>query len=227
MAQYDFGLDILTALMRRAGDILPTSVDLSNTDHLIDAKLYINKAYWEIIALKPWRWARKRTEFNSTAKIDVGVNSIVGTTITLSATLTPSVAGRKFFLNSDGIPFRIATHTSGTDTLTLNVAYTGPETSGSGMVFLDEITVASDILAFPIVTELHWGDEIIVIPEGEALSEFPRNIYGAPRAQYATFITQDKIRIMPWTFDARHFECAYNYRPDPLDFTGAGAGDTP
>src|SRR5712691_1382446 len=226
MAQFDTGADTLTALLRRAGDLLPDVTSTSGADHLIDAKLYINKAYREIIALKPWRWARKRLSFNSTGKIDVSANSIVGSTVTLSANITPSVSGRKFFMNSDGIPFRITAHTAGTAILTLETSYTGTTLSGSGMVFLDEIFVASDILAFPIITELHWGDEIIMVSEGEALSEFPRNIYGAPRAMYGTWITPDTIRIMPWTFDDRHFECAYNKRPAALDFLG-GAVDTP
>lgn len=227
MAQYDTGLDILNAVLRRGGEMLPTSTDPTGTDHLVDAKLAIQKAYWELCALKPWRWARKRVQFVSTAQRDVTVNSIAGTAVVLSAVVTPSVAGRKIFLNNDGIPNRIAAHTIGTDTLTLEASYTGSSTSGGAVIYLDEITVAADILSFPHITELHFGDEITVIPEGEALNEFPRNIYGAPRAQYATFITDSIIRLMPWTNEARLFECAYNYRPDPLDFSGTGSPDTP
>lgn len=207
--------------------MLPTSTDSTGSDHLIDAKLSINKAYWEICGLKSWRWARKRKQFASTGKLDVTASTISGATVTLSAVVTPSVAGRKFFMETDGIPCRIASHTAGSATLTLETSYVGTATSGNGTIFLDEILIATDILAYPLITELHWGDEILVIPEGEALSEFPRNIYGAPRAQYATFITEDTLRLMPWTYDARLFECAYNYRPAALDFTGVDPGDTP
>lgn len=227
MAQFDTGQDLLNALMRRAGEMLPTSTDSTGTDHLIDAKLALQKAYWEIFALKPWRFARKRAQFNSVAKVDVTVNSISGTTVTLSASIASSMAGRKFFLVSDGIPARISAHTAGTATLTLETAYTGSATSGVGEIFQDEVTVATDILAYPLITELHFGDEILVIPEGEALSDFPRNIYGAPRAQYASFINDTTVRLMPWTHEARLFECAYNYRPSPLTFDGVAGTDTP
>lgn len=207
--------------------MLPTSTDSTGTDHLIDAKMYLQKAYWEIFALKPWRFARTRKQFVSTAKVDVTVNSISAATVTLSSVLSPSTAGRKFFMVSDGIPCRISAHTSGTASLTLETSYTGSETSGSGEIYLDEIEVATNILAYPLITELHFGDEIEVIPEGEALKEFPRNIYGESRAQYATFINDTTIRLMPWTNEARLFECAYNYRPVALTFDGVPATDTP
>lgn len=228
MAEFDLGIDILRNVVRRAGEMLPTDVSTeAQADHYIDVKIYINRAYWEICALKPWRWARKRTQFVSIAQVTGTVTSIVGATVTLSATIATSMAGRKFYLESDGIPFRITAHTAGTDTLTLSASYTGTNTSGSFIIFQDEITVASDILAFPVLTQLHFWDDITIIPESESLGMSPRNIYGTTRSLYAAFITDSVIRLVPWTMDPHLFQVSYNYRPDPLDFGGLPATDTP
>ena len=225
MAAFDTGTDILQHIIRRAGEILPTETTTTNADHLIDAKLYINQAYWDLCALKPWRWNKKRKQFASIAETTGTVTTLSGTAVTLSASVATDLTGRKFMLDSDAIPHRISTH-SGTS-VTLEVSYTGSGTSGAYTVFEDEIdTGQTDILAFPMIKELHWGDDLLVVPEGELLREYPRNVYGTTRAQYAAFITQAKVRIAPWTKDRRLFEVVYNYRPTALDFAG-GATDTP
>src|ERR1051325_6560228 len=98
MAQFDTGSDILANVIRRAGEILPTETSTTGADHLIDAKLYVNEAYWDICAIKPWRWARKRDQFVSEAETTGSVTSISTTTVTLSATIATSKTGFKFSL---------------------------------------------------------------------------------------------------------------------------------
>jgi hypothetical protein len=186
----------------------------------------VNEAYWDICALRPWRWARKRTQFASVAQVTSTVTAISTTTITLSDTIATTMAGRKFLVDSDGIPHRISAHTAGSSTLTLAVAYTGDATSGAATIYQDEITVASDILAFPTVKQLHWGNDLIVIPETELFSISAANTWGTDRSRYGAFISNSVLRIAPWTEDAELFEITYNYRPEPLDFTGSAA-DTP
>mgnify|MGYP003393930619 FL=1 len=209
--------------------MLPTESNTeASQDHYIDAKLYVNQAYWDMCGIKAWRWARKQLQFSSIGSTAVTISSISGSTVTLSATLTPTALGKKIYFDSEGIPNRITAHTAGTSSLTIqNASYTGDSTSGTATIYNDEVSVATDILGFPVITELHWGDFLIPIPEDEALQKYPRNIFGTTRAKYYTFINSSTIRIMPWTTSARLFEIAYNYRPAALDFTGAGAGDTP
>lgn len=227
MAQYDTGKDILESIMRRAGEIMPTDVITTGSDHLIDAKLYIQGAYWDLVALKPWRWARKRVQFVSVGQVIGLATGVSGVTATLSSNIATSMAERKFYLDGDGIPFRITAHTGGTNILTLSAAYTGATVSGTFTIFQDELSVASDILAFPIVKELHWGSDLMIIPEGESEKYHPRNVFGMEHPQYVSFLTDSTIRIVPWTRDPRLFECSYNYRPDPLDFSGNAGTDTP
>lgn len=234
MAHFDTGEEILVEHLRRCGELFPTQTDadLSNADRLLSAKLDLNQAYWNVIAAKPWRWARKdpAKQFVSIAKQAVTASSLVAATgvITLSATIAATQAGRKFYLDQDAIPHRIDSHTAGTAVLNLAAgAYTGAATSGAGTIFMDEITVATDILAFPIIKQLHTGDELLVIPEAEFIDKLGKNVDDRERAQYAAFITESKIRIGPHTTEARLFECSYNRRPDPLTFDGAASTDTP
>ncbi|HEY3240081.1 MAG TPA: hypothetical protein VGL92_10990 [Acidimicrobiia bacterium] len=230
MANFDTGQDLLRHLLRRVGQILPTSTDEGTADRLIDAKLYLTDSYWWVCAQRNFRWARKDPPFQflSIAESLVEVTAIAGSTVTLSANLSPSMAGRKFILDSEGIPHRVSAHVTGTPTLTLVTAYAGDQTSGAARIFQDELTVATDILAFPDIQDLNGGAFVRIIPENELRALAPRNVIGVTRGtRYATFLTDSKIRIAPWTATARLFECAYNARPAPLTYDGVPATDTP
>lgn len=216
--------------------MFPSDTSPTNADRVIDAKLHTMTGYWDFAALKPWRWVRSDPPAAFTA-LPPHLNSITGgglvqgsTAVTLAAVVPVglgSMAGRKFFMDSEGIPVRISTHVAGTAALVLQAGYPGIETSGSCTLFQDEYTVAPDILAFPVITEQHTGDQVTVLPEKEMKQRFPRNINGTTRAQYASFITQSKVRIVPWTTNYRLFECTYNQRPAALTFDGNVATDTP
>ncbi len=234
MANFDTGQDLLANVLRRVGQILPTATATATTDadRLIDAKLYINQAYWHICGLRPWRWGRKDppTQFASIAEILVSVTGIAGPTVTLAAAIATSMAGRKFMLDNDQIPHRISAHAAASNTLTLVTDYTPPSTSpgvGAGRIFQDELVVATDILAYPQIKEVRSGGDVEVMSESQLNEIAPGNVWGvARRKRYAAFISDFKIRLAPWTNEARLFECAYNFRPSPLDFSG-GAGDIP
>jgi len=230
MAEFDTGQDLLRHFLRRVGQILPTATDESTADRLIDGKLYLNEAHWWLCARRPYRWARKSPpqQFVSIAQDEVTASVIAGATVTLSATLTPSRAGRKFMVDSDGLPHRISAHTAGTDTLTLVTAYTGDATSGAGRIFQDEITVATDILAWPSIIEVRNRSELLLVSEAELRQITAANSRSVDRrVRYGAFITDSVLRIAPWTTAARLFECAYNYRADALTFDGVAGTDTP
>lgn len=235
MSYFDTGQDILANFLRRSGELFPNSTTIADADRIIDAKLYCQSGYWDFAAWKPWRWARldPAIQVLSVAKQEVTVSSISGATITLSATIATSQAGRKFYLNADGIPHRITSHTAATATLTLVTSYAGTGTSGAAVIFMDEITLTSgdDILAYPLIQEPHTGNNLDIISEQEfreRVEHFGQleEADGVAR-RYACFITQNKIRIKPWTTNARLFECSYNQRPGLLTFDGVAGTDTP
>lgn len=222
------GQDLLAHLLRRSREILPGDQAPDTADWLFEAQVYVNEAYLWACALQPFRWVRKRTQFVSVASDTVNVLSTSGATITLDAPLTPSRAGRKFMNDSDGIPHRIQAHTDNTAVLTLATVYTGVTLTGSGTIFQDEITVASDILAFPSVRPMHRLGRVVVVSEREFEVIEPVNRISAYQVdRYATFLDMATIRIAPWTSDVELFECSYNYRPALLDFSGDATTDTP
>ena len=199
---------------------------------MTDTKIAVNESHWYLCALRPWRWAKKDPPIQvaSTAQVTGTVSTIAGATITLSATIATSMAGRKFYLDADAIPHRISAHTAGTAVLTLVTSYTGTNTSGTCTIFQDEITVASDILGWPDIRDLHTYSGLVMIPETEFREKARRNIVGTDAAipkRYACFISASKIRIAPWTQSARLFECSYVYRTSPLTFDGVAGTDTP
>ncbi len=211
---------------------MPTATLTVDADRLLDGKLYLNQAYWRVCGLRPWRWARKDPplQFVSPAEQLVTVSGTSGATVTLSAVIATSMAGRKFMLDNDQVPHRIAAHTANTNILTLVTPYTAYSTStgtGAGRIFQDEIVVSTDVLSYPQIKEVRSGGDVELLSEGQLNEIAPGNTWGVARQKrYAAFITDSKIRIAPWTNEARVFECAYNFRPAPLDFTG-GAGDVP
>ncbi len=229
MGEFDTGRDLLRHMLRRVGEILPTAGDESQADRLTEAKLYLQDAYWWVCRQRPYRWARRNPplQFTSVAEVEVTVATIAGATVTLSASLASSVEGRKLMLDADGVPHRIGAHAAGSASLTLVTAYTGETTSGAGRIFQDEVTVAGDILAWPTLKEVRTGAHWRIVPEAELDEIAPANTASLTRnVRYAAFITASKIRLVPWTREARLFECSYNYRPSPLTFDGSPT-DTP
>jgi hypothetical protein len=234
MAHFDTGSDILANFLRRAGELFPNDTTIANADRNIDAKLYATGGYWDFCGARPWRWARLDPPIQvlSTAKQAVTANSISGATVTLSATIATTQAGRKFYLDADAIPHRISAHTAGTAILTLVTTYAGSGTSGAGTIFLDELTLTSgdDILAYPLLKEMHAAyDEVTIIGEAEFITKFGRNVQSADsvRRRFAAFITENKVQLGPWPTEARLFECSYNQRPSPLTYDGVAGTDTP
>jgi len=234
VAELDTGLDILTHVLRRGGDILPTDTSsaASGADHYLDVKLGINQAYWKLCGHRRWAWARKQPPVQFTtlpAITTASVTSVAGNVIRLNGLILNSKANWKFMFVAEAIPHRINAHVAGTHELHLVTTYSGDETSGSCVIFQDEYVPATDILAYPDLRELETGSNVITIPEGELRYMFPRNINRVTWAetQYAAFVGENKIRLAPWPECPQLYELSYNYRPTPLDFSGAAATDTP
>ena len=235
MAELDTGLDILTHLLQRGGDILPTqtSADVQSGDYYLTMKTLVNQAYWELCGLRRWSWARKQppVQFTTVPAITTGsATAIVGNVVRLNGLLLNTVADRKFMLVSEAVPHRIQSHVPGSNELFLVTQYTGRDTSGPCLIFQDEYEPATDILAFPDIRDLQTGSRIITIPEGEMRLLYPRNVNRITRwgaITYAAFVGDNKVRLAPWPECPLLYEISYNYRPPALDFSGNAATDTP
>jgi hypothetical protein len=144
------------------------------------------------------------------------------------------MAGRKFYVNSNQAIYRVSAHTAGTAILTLDASYIEDETSGTGTIYQDEYALNANCMRLWSPMRLRGGlkGEIEVIND----KEFEARYGGAWNAavgftDVAREIRQDssgnkQIQVAPWPEDAINIEYDYTEYHN-LDFSGAGAGDTP
>lgn len=225
------GKDLLFYVLGFAGQSKSTTDDYAD-----QAKAAIRANYWELLCLEKWPFAMAASPgvVTTVAKQAVTVSSISGITVTLSATIATSMAGRKFFVDSNQAVYRISAHTAGTATLTLDATYVETETSGAGTIYQDEYALNSNCMKpwSPMNLRGQFEGEIDIINPNEFKAK-----YGSSRTsstgytEDATIVRNDssgnmQIQIAPWSEDRINIEYDYTEFAN-LDFSGAGAGDTP
>ena len=153
MANFKYSADLLDDALQRAGEKIDGTSNFETR-----ALRYLNRVYQSVwsggFELDPsvsetWWWLRSTTPGVITMNPikDSGTVSVTNnsTTATLSATTTPSLAGRFLRVNGHADVFRISAHTSGTDALTLDSVYTGStDTAASYRIMQIDYTLASD-----------------------------------------------------------------------------------
>lgn len=233
MALEDFiyGLDLLYYVLKSGGQSASTT-----DDYVADAKAAIRKEYWQILCMEPWNFALAATPgvITTVASQNVTVLSIAGATVTLSANIAATQAGRKFYLNSNQAFYRISAHTAGTATLTLDATYVEDETAGPAVIFQDEYALSSSCMRLwgPLNLRGQFEGEIDLMGAKEFKAEYgDSRVSGIGITEAATEIRQDssgnpQIQIAPWSEDRINIEYDYTEFHN-LDFTGAGSGDTP
>ena len=138
MANYTTSADLLTDVIFRAGE------PASGSDFADAALRYLNRAYQSLwnggSELDPtiqevWWWLRKdgRGSIIVQPIKDTGTVAVTNNnaTATLSAVVNTDLDG--WYFKVDGHPdvFRVSAHTSGSDTLTLDSVYTGPDATAA------------------------------------------------------------------------------------------------
>ena len=237
MAYPDFttGLDLLKYTLDQGGQTPSTSDDYAT---LVKANLLV--AYWSILGYRPWPWAKAPTPkvVTTEAKVTATVSSISGTTVTLSGNLTPSQAGKKWYLDSQGIVYRVSAHTDNTDTLTLDATYVETVTAGLSTFYQDEYTLATDVIVphGPLWLRGQYEGPIDLLEREEFVGRYGRMMSrgsgGLVEAAtllrwYQSGATQAPvIQIAPWPEDAVNLEYEYAER-HVLTFDGVAATDTP
>jgi hypothetical protein len=235
------GRDILSACLLDCGE------DGSVTGkYATDTKRFIREVYWAALARARWPFALSPTPgiITTVPKQDVTVLAISSATpaiVTLSAIITASQTGVKFYLASNQSVYRIAAHTGGTASLTLDAKYVETETAGPAVLYQDEYALPGTCLKVwdplwprgwqydPIklwdkpTFELRYGRGSWGLGFGrlEAACEVNPSAYSASDLGVVR-----RIRLAPWTEDAVNLEFDYAVFHD-LDFTGSGDGDTP
>lgn len=240
MAHYDLitGLDIAHAALLDAGEAASITGNYGN-----DAKRAVRNAYWSVLGHARWPWAMSPTPnvITTSAAQSVTVSSISTTTVTLSASIATSMAGRKFYLDGNQSVYRISAHTAGTDTLTLDASYVESLTTGPATIFQDEYAIPATCLKIwdPLWPRGWQWDPITIIDKslfeqrygrgawgfGSGIIEHACEIHPQAYTAGAKGVTR-QLRFAPWSEDALNIEHDYTMFHD-LDFGGSGETDTP
>lgn len=234
MAAEDFvtGQDIFNAVMQQGGHTQSLSDDYAQ-----DVKMAIMQEYKAVLAQEQWYWAKSPTPgiITTLARVQATAQSIAGTTVTLTASIATSMAGRKFYLNNNQAYYRIAAHTAGTAILTLDATYVERQTGGACTIYQDEYQLSATCLNpwSPMHIRGQWERDVELIQEKQFRAQYGWSMSTAisvPEA--ATVIRADinqvpTIQIAPWTTDAINLEYDYVPVPATLTFNGNASTDTP
>ncbi len=205
-------------------------------DYASHVKAALRQNYWETLELEPWLFALSPTPgtISTLAKQAVVVSSISTNQVTLSASIATSMAGRKFYLDSLQVIYRITAHTAGTAILTLDANWAEGTTSGPGKIFEDEYSLASDCMVLwgPMTLRGNAEHEIEVVNGKQFKAK--HNDGGWPVTGPPDVATQirysstglPRVQLAPVTSTPMVLEYEYT-RFHNLDFSGGGAGDTP
>jgi len=224
MANWDTGKEILYYVLLKLKDYERIRQE--------EAKLIIQGIYWELLMEFPWLFALKDPPgiINTVAEVTGTATITKGSaTVTLGAAIATTMAGRKFYIDNEFVPYRILTHTAGTVTLTLDATYKEDSvTAGAFTIFQDEYSLASDC-AKPW---RFWfrnlpNASINFIGGGEMQARFPQMSRGGISVYEVALIKDNKVKIKSPPTDAVTIEYEYTQRQSALTFDGVVANDTP
>lgn len=219
LEQLRTGQDILFAVLKSAGQ----SASLTD-DYATDAKLAINNEYLSILRAAEWPWAKanRPAVLTTVARIQRTASPITGAAVTLSATISESVAGRKFYVDSSQAFYRILSHTAGTAALTLDAEYVETQNGGACTIYQDEYSlpgVSNDCVMpiNPLKVRGQWERDVHVIAEDEFRARYGWNttvaigiIEAATMIRFDTAaIPAPVIQIAPWTTERLNIEYDY------------------
>lgn len=225
------GQDLLFYVLRTAGQSAAATDDYAD-----QAKAAIRKEYWQILTMEPWNFALAADPgvVTTVAKVAAVISSFSGATVNLAAAITPSMAGRKFYMDGNQSMYRITAHTSGTDTMTLDADYVDEPQAGNATIYQDEYAMEANAMRIwsPLNLRGQFEGEVHLINEREFRARWGSSrVTAVGLTEVATEIRENssgvkQIQIAPWTEDRINIE--YDFTEfDDLDFTGSGAGDTP
>lgn len=202
-------------------------------------KSNIHQAYWSLLGWKEWLFAKAETPkvVTTVAKVTGVVSSITGATVTLSATIATTQAGKKFYIDSNQAVYRISAHTAGTATLTLDATYVEDVTTGPFTIYQDEYALATDVIVpyGPFHLRGQFEGAVDLMDKGEFVDRYGRNpgstvgqieAVALIRYNFAAADQSPVIQVAPWSEVACNLEYEYSDR-HILTFDGVAATDTP
>lgn len=137
------GKDLFDYVMMFGGQVGGSNDDFAST-----VEAAIRKEYWDLLQKNRWWWATPQQPATITieAAQAVSISTIVDVTVTLSNTIATSQAGKKIMHDTNLVPYRIVTHTAGSNVLMLDAGYAEDQLSGRATIYQDEYAGSVDCL---------------------------------------------------------------------------------
>lgn len=234
MATEDFstGRDIFNGIMQTARQAQ------SLTDPFaLDAKMAIMQEYRSILQHAQFFFAKYHTPgiITTVARERVIVSSIAGAVVTLAASLSTSMAGRKFYMDSTHTYYRILSHDANTAVLVLDAPYAETQAAGVGTIYLDEYPLLTNVIMpwTPMRIRGQWERDLHFRGEPEFRARYGWSTTAAISIPEAfTWIRANQnqqivVQIAPWPDKSINIEYDYSANPAALTFDGVVATDTP
>lgn len=236
MANLKFTSEILDDIQFRAGE--PTT---SDSDFYDQALKQLNRAYriiWmgggELVPEmnEPWLWLKKDPPGTvilqpvyTTGTVSVTNND---TSVTFSGVINTDLDGWFLKINDHPDVFRIASHTSGSASATLDSVYTGPtDTAESFTLMKLEYELASDFLRViaPMRVQAEGRSEIDGIDLSSLDFNYPLTYVAAGVPEAFSLVTESKVRFSHagGTDSTQLIRVEYDYLRRPDDLTDSGS----
>lgn len=177
-----------------------------------------------------WWWLRKEAALVLEPFVDTGTVSVTqdSTTIVFSATIADSIVGWHFKTVDNADVFKVVTHTAGSATATLDLAYTGDTNSAAAYKrFKIDYTLAADLLRQiePFRTYKQSGvrndGRIDGCDIGKLEDEWPLwSIDGGTPTKFAPVSPSD-VRFSRYVVNRTRVD--YDYLQRPSDLTNSGS----
>lgn len=166
-------------------DAVMEELKYQSTDTTSEARIKrdINMIYLnEVVPFKRWFWLRGNTTVKQPAYYNAGTVAVTpdSTTITFSTAPAASQAGKFFATDNFSEIYKIASHTAGATTATLDIAYNGTlATEATFKIWSDTLVLPTDLKE--VLEAWHDYSQETMKPRG--LQEFRRDVAISPRFQ--------------------------------------------
>jgi hypothetical protein len=221
--------ELFQDVLDRAGENL---ADTSG-DFYVAAQRATVRGYRELCNRHPFLFLRapQPAAFVTVAPYAAGLVTLTGGSATATFSIAPAVglgsfAGRKFYpLSSSQGFYRILTHTAGSASFDLDVAWQGTDGAVPFTVYKDEYTLTTPYSGGTLrhllgIYSAQDGREIELISEEKLREDWPEPRTGADEPLRAARIGMTGIRLSHYPTVARRYEVPHTLYPPDLDGVG-------
>lgn len=218
--------DLLQAALFDAGEKTDGTSDFHQA-----ALRYINEAYFDIclgggtfgpLNQEAWDWLMLSTTITFQSPVK-GTATVTNGSATATISPAPSISldGYHFKFGSWGDVFKIQSHTAGSSTITLDVAYTGDSSSGDYIAFKADYSLPSPMMRLfePLRADAFYAGRVVQnIDLTEFHQRFPLSLINQNVPTHFAVLDDKTIRFNAIGIEGKQFRIDLRYlrMPDEL-----------